>query len=114
MTAEHVNKMWTLPTVFRSRDAEHGDVMQAVTQIIGEQSQHIEDNLQQLYEDLFIETSQPWVVPYIGELVGIRTADGGGGANESASRARRRRRLVVRPGLKGQVVLRGRSARAWA
>ena len=30
----------------------------------------MEENLEQLYDDLFIETCADWVVPYIGDLIG--------------------------------------------
>ena len=30
----------------------------------------VQDNLAQLYDDQFIETCAPWVIPYIGQLIG--------------------------------------------
>ena len=33
----------------------------------------VQDNIQQLYDDQFIETCEPWVIPYIGELIGYNS-----------------------------------------
>ena len=40
--------------------------------VISEQVAVLEEDLQQLYDDQFIETCSEWVVPYIGDLVGAR------------------------------------------
>jgi hypothetical protein len=60
-----------LPAVYRIRDAEQGGPLQALLTVIGEQSQVMEEDLAQLYDDLFIETCAPWVIPYIGDLIGV-------------------------------------------
>ena len=46
--------------------------LRALLSIISEQAAVLEENLDQLYDDLFIETCAEWVVPYIGDLVGAR------------------------------------------
>src|SRR4030095_4808406 len=46
--------------------------LNALLSLIAEQAAVLEDNLDQLYDDLFIETCAEWVVPYIGDLVGAR------------------------------------------
>lgn len=46
--------------------------LKALLSIISEQTAVLEENLDQLYEDLFIETCDEWVVPYISDLVGAR------------------------------------------
>src|SRR2546421_368239 len=46
--------------------------LKALLSIISEQAAVLEENLDQLYDDLFIETCAEWVVPYIGDLVGAR------------------------------------------
>lgn len=61
-----------LPTIHRLRDAEQGYPLRALLRVIGEQVDVIEADIDQLYDNLFIETCQDWVVPYIGELVGYR------------------------------------------
>ena len=66
-----------LPAVHRLRDA--GLAAQAGTAagplreliaVIAEQIAAVEENLDQLYDDQFIETCADWVVPYIGDLIG--------------------------------------------
>jgi hypothetical protein len=65
-----------LPAIYRIRDAENGFALQALVSIIAEQAQILEENLEQLYDDQFIETCAPWVVPYIGDLIGVRSLHG--------------------------------------
>lgn len=72
-----------LPTIHRARDldaaARLGLATGPLRQLIGliaEQLVLIEADIDQLYDDQFIETCAPWVVPYLGDLVGyipIRT-----------------------------------------
>lgn len=65
-----------LPAIHRLRDAERGEPLKALVGIIAEQVAVLEENLDQLYDDQFIETCAEWVVPYIGELVGHRQLHG--------------------------------------
>ncbi len=58
-----------LPALYRDRDAEEGHGLRALLELIGEQADLLDKDIQQLYEDFFIETCRPWVIPYIGELV---------------------------------------------
>jgi hypothetical protein len=44
----------------------------ALLAVFAEQLAAVEENLEQLYDDQFIETCADWVVPYIGDLVGVR------------------------------------------
>ena len=46
--------------------------LKALLSVIAEQVAVVEEDLAQLYDDLFIETCAEWVVPYIGDLVGTR------------------------------------------
>lgn len=71
-----------LPAFNRLRDIELADPSQpegkgdgplkALLALISEQMAVLEENLDQLYDDQFIETCAEWVVPYIGELVSTR------------------------------------------
>jgi hypothetical protein len=65
-----------LPTIHRLRDAEQGGPLRELLGLIAEQVALIEENLDQLYDDQFIETCADWVVPYIGDLVGYRGLHG--------------------------------------
>jgi hypothetical protein len=65
-----------LPAIYRIRDAEQRRVLKDLLTVIAEQVAAIEEDLDQLYDDLFIETCAEWVVPYIGDLVGYRALHG--------------------------------------
>jgi hypothetical protein len=72
-----------LPAVYRVRDAavagtipaEQGP-LESLLAALAEQVAVLDENLDQLYNDQFIETCAPWVVPYIGDLIGYRTLNG--------------------------------------
>ncbi len=65
-----------LPAIHRIRDAEQGFPLRALITVIAEQVAAMEENLEQLYDDQFIETCAPWVAPYIGDLIGYRSLHG--------------------------------------
>ncbi|MEU3958067.1 hypothetical protein AB0F45_38420, partial [Streptomyces achromogenes] len=65
-----------LPRRHRLRDAEEGEPLRALLAVIGEQLDRVRDGVRQGYEDLFVETAAPWVLPYLGDLVGYRTLPG--------------------------------------
>lgn len=44
--------------------------------LIQEQLAVLAENLDQLYDDQFIETCAPWVIPYIGDLIGYQSVHG--------------------------------------
>jgi hypothetical protein len=46
--------------------------LKALLSVIAEQVAVLEEDLEQMYDDQFIETCAEWVVPYIGDLVGTR------------------------------------------
>jgi hypothetical protein len=61
-----------LPAIYRIRDADRGEPLKALLSVIADQVGVLEEDLAQLYDDQFIETCAPWVVPYIGDLIGYR------------------------------------------
>ena len=65
-----------LPAIIRIRDAEAGGPLEALFRVLGEQHDVLLADLEQLYDDHFIETCADWVVPYIGDLIGHRTLHG--------------------------------------
>jgi len=65
-----------LPTIHRLRDTEQGEPLRELLGLIADQIALIEENLDQLYDDQFIETCADWVVPYIGDLIGYRGLHG--------------------------------------
>jgi hypothetical protein len=50
--------------------------LQSLLLLIEEQLAAIEYDLEQLYDDQFIETCAEWVIPYIGELIGYQAVRG--------------------------------------
>ncbi|MEW2624182.1 hypothetical protein [Streptomyces sp. NPDC048106] len=65
-----------LPRWHRLRDAEEGEPLRALLAVIAEQLDRVRDGVRQGYEDLFVETAAPWVLPYLGDLVGYRILPG--------------------------------------
>jgi hypothetical protein len=66
-------RLWArLPAVHRARDGEDGYPLRALLALVAEQADEIERDIEGLWNDLFIETCDPWVVPYIGDLVDNR------------------------------------------
>lgn len=50
--------------------------LQSLLMLVAEQLAIVADDLDQLYDDQFIETCAPWVIPYIGDLIGYRSVNG--------------------------------------
>jgi hypothetical protein len=61
-----------LPAVYRTRDADRGYPLRDLIAILAEEVEIIESDIWRLYDNLFIETCDDWVVPYIGDLIGAR------------------------------------------
>lgn len=61
-----------LPAIYRTRDAAEGEPLKQLLTVIGEQMAILEEDIEQLYDNQFIETCADWVVPYIGDLIGYR------------------------------------------
>jgi hypothetical protein len=65
-----------LPALYRVRDAEQGGPLKALCAVMAEQLAVLREDLEQLYDDQFIETCAEWVAPYIGDLIGYRSVHG--------------------------------------
>jgi hypothetical protein len=72
-----------LPALYRLRDAQAAQSqnlpsgpLQSLLMVLAEQIAVVEQDLDQLYDDQFIETCAPWVIPYIGDLVGYQPVRG--------------------------------------
>ncbi|UQX88119.1 hypothetical protein M6D93_17760 [Jatrophihabitans telluris] len=65
-----------LPRLYQRRDVEAGGALQALLEVVAEQVEIVDADIAQLYDDWFIETCQPWVIPYLGELIGYRSLPG--------------------------------------
>ena len=70
---EQLNKLYRLlPAIYRIRDTKQGGPLRDLLSVISEQIAVLEEDLEQLYDDQFIETCAPWVIPYIGDLIGYQ------------------------------------------
>ena len=87
-----------LPAVYRERDLAAGEPLRALLGIIAEQVDIVEQDIEQLYDNWFIETCDDWVVPYIGDLLGYRVLNDGSdpGATNSPGISEHRNILVPR------------------
>jgi hypothetical protein len=85
-----------LPVIYRQRDSEQGYPLQALLCVIAEQVNVVEADMDQLYENWFIETCQDWVVPYIGDLIGYRPVHEAGEPGEiTTAQGNRRNKILV-------------------
>jgi hypothetical protein len=67
------NKLYNLlPAIYRIRDSEQGEPLRQLLALITQQVGILEEDLDQLYDDQFVETCKDWVLPYIGDLIGYR------------------------------------------
>ncbi len=55
------------------REKANRGPLESLIAVFAEQICVVEENLEQLYDDLFIETCADWVVPYIGDLIGYES-----------------------------------------
>jgi hypothetical protein len=58
-----------LPAIYRERDAQQNFQLQSLLSLLDGQRALADSHIQQFQENLFIETCQNWVIPYIGDLV---------------------------------------------
>jgi hypothetical protein len=72
-----------LPALYRLKDAQVAasqqlakGPLQSLLALIDEQLAVVANDLEQLYDDQFIETCAPWVIPYIGDLIGYQPVHG--------------------------------------
>ncbi len=76
-----------LPAVYRIRDTEQGEPLRALMAVIEEEFQRLERDMDDLYADWFIETCAEWVIPYIGDLLGVHNLHTVGSAGIFSLRA---------------------------
>jgi hypothetical protein len=86
-----------LPAIYRMRDHEQGEPLRALLQVVAEQVDVVEEDIEQLYENWFIETCEDWVVPYIGDLVGHEPVHEAGEPGEVITPQGRLRNKILIP-----------------
>lgn len=73
-----------LPAIYRERDAAAGYQLRALLRVVEAQADLVEDDIEGLYQNLFVETCRPWAIPYLGDLVGAQHLFDAGQIAESA------------------------------
>ncbi len=58
-----------LPAVYRERDEAEGYPLRALLRLTAGQADLVQADIQQLWDNFFIETCERWAIPYIGDLV---------------------------------------------
>lgn len=58
-----------MPVLYRERDEREGLLLRDLLRIITEQADILHSDVQLLRDNFFIETSDRWAIPYIGDLV---------------------------------------------
>ena len=78
MDKKRVSLYDRLPEIYRIRDQEQDPPgqLQAYLSLVEEVFGEIHKNIEALYHDLFIETCDDWVIPYIGDLLGVSPLKG--------------------------------------
>lgn len=67
-----------LPAIYRIRDAGRGsESLHALIAVIESEFTRLEQDMDGLYDDWFIETCADWVIPYIGDLLGVTNMHSG-------------------------------------
>jgi hypothetical protein len=61
-----------LPAFLRDRDLDQGEPLRALLAVVEGELERVEGDIATLYDNWFIETCDDWVVPYIGDLLGVR------------------------------------------
>lgn len=76
-----------LPAIYRRRDQDQDEALRALLSVIERELVRVEDDIGGLYGDWFIETCAEWVVPYIGDLLGVRNLHSVASAQIDSQRA---------------------------
>jgi hypothetical protein len=72
-----------LPAIYRLKDAQLAQSLnlqtgplQSLLMLVDEQLEIVAEDLNQRYDDQFIETCAEWIIPYIGDLIGYQLVNG--------------------------------------
>src|SRR5262245_21736732 len=63
-----------LPSIVRSRDQAGTRALKELLTIVGGQGAALQRDLDRMYDGWFIETCDEWLIPYIGDLLGLEPA----------------------------------------
>lgn len=85
---DHLAELLPQWHVLRDADGSAEGPLRALLAVIGEQIGLVRGAVEQQYDDLFVETAAPWVLPYLGDLVGHRPLPGAGRIPQSGTGGR--------------------------
>jgi len=72
MTRSNTERLYqNLPAIYRLRDSAEGEPLRALLAVIERELELVEADIEGLYENWFVETADAWVLPYIGDLLGV-------------------------------------------
>ena len=74
ISVDHVYNL--LPALYRERDEASGGALRQYLEVLTDELAVVADGIDQLYDDLFVETAAPWVLPYLADLIGLRGLPG--------------------------------------
>ena len=79
-----------LPEVYRIEDAkqDENEPLRALLALLEQTFGAVHENIEALYHDLFIETCDPWAIPYIADLLGTSTSQATRPRSGATSQAR--------------------------
>jgi hypothetical protein len=86
-----------LPSIYRERDAPYDFPLRALLEAIAEQVAAVEADIDQLYDDWFVETCQDWLMPFLGALVGYEPLPLSAEATQAPLEARIKLAAVIAP-----------------
>lgn len=86
-TTEHL--LGLLPVHVLARDAATGGALRSLLTSVAAELSVLEADVEELYESWFVETCPEWVVPYLGDLVGVTDLPPDLGAGAAAAVSRR-------------------------
>ncbi len=66
-----------IPEIYRELDEDQGWPLKALVSLLQDEYDTLHANIEDLYDNWFIETCDPWLVPYIAGLLDVRGVDGG-------------------------------------
>lgn len=74
MSTTPIERLYSLlPTIYHVRDVEQGEPLRALLEVMETQFLALQEDIDTLYDNWFIETCEEWAVPYIGDLLGVRS-----------------------------------------
>ncbi len=64
-----------LPAIYRFHDERQGSQLKAYLRVLDAQLEDLETDTLRIYDNNFVETCEPWALPYLGQLVGLNPLD---------------------------------------